>query len=49
MMKIMLLYLNKRGYHYRKDTALNRVSIESLPHNHDQEKEVTKETKEDED
>ena len=45
----MLLYLNKTGYHHREYTTLNRVSVESLPHKHDQEQEVTKEAKDDED
>ena len=48
MMKRMLLYLNKTGYHHREDTALYGVSIESLPDKHDQEQEVTKEAKDDE-
>ena len=44
----MILYLNKTGYHNRKYTALNRVSVESLSHKHDQEQEVTKKAEEDE-
>ena len=47
MMKRIQLYLNKTGYHHREDTALYGISIESLPHKHDQEQEVTKEAKDD--
>ena len=49
MMNRMLLYLNKTGYHHRENTTLYGVPIESLPHKHDQEQEVTKEAKDDED
>ena len=49
MMNRMLLYLNKTGYHHRENTTLYGVPIESLPHKHDEEQEVAKETKDDED
>ena len=49
MKRIMLLYLNKTGNHHREYTALYGVSVESFPHKHDEEQEVTKEAKDDED
>ena len=42
-------YLNNTSCHHRENTALDRVSVESLSEQHDQEQEVTKQTKDDED
>ena len=44
-----LAHLDKTSCHHRENTALNRVSVKPLPQQHDQEQEVTKETKDDED
>ena len=41
-------YLNNASYRHRENTALDRVSVESLSEHHNQEQEVTKQTKDDE-
>ena len=41
-------YLDKTSSHHRENTALDRVSVESLSDQHDQEQEITKQAKEDE-
>ena len=45
----LAVYLDKTSCHHREDTALDRVSVEPLPQQHDQEQEVTKEAEDDED
>ena len=42
-------YLNNTSCHHRENTALDRVSVESLSEQHHQEQEVTKQPKDDED
>ena len=41
------VYLNNTSCHHRENTALDRVSVESLSEQHDQEQEVTKQPKDD--
>ena len=42
-------YLNKTSNDHREYAALDRVSVESLPQQHSEKKEVTKESNDDED
>ena len=42
-------YLEKTSNDHREYTALDRVSVESLPQQHSEKKEVTKEPNDDED